>query len=67
MPIANDPKYAVAVDNVRNKGALAFKRGQSIESCPYTNPTKQGRKFRRLWLEGYEEAAFKAKVNEVMQ
>ena len=48
--------YAKQVDTIKAKGAKAYQDGRGIDSCPYKVATKQGRKFKRIWLAGYCEA-----------
>jgi hypothetical protein len=48
-------KYDKQIETIKAKGAQAFKDGLTIEDCPYKIESKQGRKFKRIWLAGYCE------------
>jgi len=48
--------HAKQVETVKEKGAKAYRDGLAIDACPYVIQSKQGRKFRRIWLAGYYEA-----------
>lgn len=49
-------KYQKQIDTIKAKGAKAYEDGLTVDQCPYTVSSKQGRKFKRIWLAGYCEA-----------
>jgi len=38
------------------KGAIAFRLGQDLDTCPYRTSGKQGLRYARLWKQGWLEA-----------
>ena len=50
---ANEAK---ARETIRTNGANAYFRGQTLESCPYQTNGPYGRKMRRIWIDGYNDA-----------
>lgn len=47
--------YEKQIETIKTKGAIAYRSGLSIDSCPYARIGKNSLKFRRVWIAGYIE------------
>ena len=46
-------KYSKVETSVIEQGTRAYREGRGMLTCPYKKNSKQARRFRRLWLDGY--------------